>query len=148
LLAVWYYPAVAEYLEQYVLSYLACEILGFAAVLISVTMCCGLLSGIIHRAIDTVGLAPFDRILGAVFGLFRGILIGVALMMTCAVFVPDSPWLRHSQLAPYFLEGAHAVSFVVPPEFSQKIAKGAALLLQEGPTKIRLESVPLSLGPR
>jgi membrane protein required for colicin V production len=135
--ASWEYLTVATLLNQWILSYAACQVIAFLVILLAVMLIFSIVAGILRKAIKTVGLGFADRLLGALFGLFRGILIGVALMMAVAAFVPDSPWLKNSTLAPYFLAGAHAVSFVVPEDFQLQVAKGATYLLQETPELMR-----------
>jgi membrane protein required for colicin V production len=74
---------------------------------------------------------------GAGFGLARGGLLGVAILMAAAAFVPQSTWVRNSQLAPYFLAGAHAVSFVVPHDLRKQIQNGASELKHKAPDWIK-----------
>ena len=90
-----------------------------------------------NRTVRAVGLGFFDRILGAAFGFARGCLFGVAILMAIAAFLPRSQWLANSELSPYFLAGAHAVSFVVPHDLQKQILEGAAQLKHEAPDWIK-----------
>ena len=64
-----------------------------------------------------------DRLGGAVFGFVRGSSFGksAVLMAFTGQFLPTAPWIRDSLLAPYFLQGAHAVSFLVPQDLRSKL---------------------------
>jgi membrane protein required for colicin V production len=82
------------------------------------------LGRIIHTSAHAIGLGFFNRLGGAVFGAIRGCLIGVAILMAVTAFLPSAGFLKNSRLAPYFLAGSHAVSFVVPHDLQQLIQAG------------------------
>jgi membrane protein required for colicin V production len=75
--------------------------------------------------------------LGAVFGFARGCLLGVLILMGAAAFFPHEKYIRDSQLSGYFLEGAHAISFVVPTNLQQNIRDGAHELQHKAPDWIK-----------
>jgi membrane protein required for colicin V production len=52
---------------------------AFAAVFVAVVFAAGLLSWLIKKLVETVGLRPVDRTLGALFGLARGVVLLLAL---------------------------------------------------------------------
>jgi membrane protein required for colicin V production len=133
LLASWNYHHVAEYLHRVIASSATANILAFVLILIAVTTLFTLAARLVQRTVSAIGLGFLDRLLGAVFGLARGLLLGVAALMLAAAFAPSSPWFSNSQLAPAFLSGAHAVSYVIPAHLQQKIASGATFLLHQGP---------------
>jgi membrane protein required for colicin V production len=142
-LASWNYLALAEHLHRWIASFVVAEIVAYIAILAVVIMLFHILAAIVRKTVAAIGLGFIDRLLGAAFGFFRGCLVGVAAMIALAAFAPDSTWVKHSQLAPYFLDGAHAVSFVVPESFQRQISLGAAHLLQQSPKVLR----PHSLRP-
>ena len=128
LLACWNYNALAAILVRWISTLYTAQIVAFLLIAAGVMILCGLVARMLRSGASVVGLGFLDRLLGAVFGLVRGCLIGVACIMVFAVFVPETPWMENSQLAPYFLAGAHGVSFVVPHDLEQKIASGVQLL--------------------
>ena len=100
----------------------------------------GLVGRLVSRTAKAVGLGLPDRLLGALFGFARGCLLGVAIMMAIAAFLPGSVWISESRLKPYFLDGAHAVSFVVPNDLQRRILRGAEQLKHNAPDWIKLHS--------
>jgi membrane protein required for colicin V production len=94
----------------------------------------------IHTAAHAIGLGFFNRLGGAAFGLARGWLAEVAILMAIMAFLPTAEWLKNSRLAPYFLDGAHAVSFVVPHDLEQLILDGATQLKHNAPDWIKPHS--------
>jgi len=129
LLASWNYLHVAALLQPYFGHIVLTQVLTFVAILLIIQLGFILIGAIVKKSVHAVGLGFIDRAFGAVFGLFRGALFAAVILMILAAFVPDSPWIRSSRLAPYFFAGTHAVSFVVPETFSQRIASGANRLL-------------------
>ena len=133
LVAAWNYVALAARLHGFITSMPAAEVTAFLLIAIGIMVVFALLATVLRKAVAAVGLGFFDRLLGAAFGFLRGMLLGVVVMMAVTAFLPDSPWLKNSHLAPYFLSGAHAVSFVVPPHLQELISAGATHLLQKSP---------------
>ena len=136
-LASWNYPRLAGTLHRWISSDAAAQAIAFLAILAAVMILFSLAAGLLRKTVAAVGLGFADRLLGAGFGLLRGVLLGVAILMAVTAFVPDSAWVRKSYLAPYFLAAAHAVSFVVPRGFQEQMAAGASHLLQQTPEQIR-----------
>ena len=130
-LACWNYQSVGAQLHQWVTSVAVAQVLAFLAIILAVWFIFAVAAGLVRRAVKAVGLGFVDRLFGAVFGAVRGVLLGIALLMGLAAFMPDSSWAKESVLAPYFLGGAHAVSFVVPQHFEAQVADGARHLLKK-----------------
>jgi membrane protein required for colicin V production len=137
LLASWNYLHVALLLGRFITTPSTAQIVAFFLILITVMVLCALLGKLLNRTAHAIGLGFFDRLLGAVFGVLRGCLFGVAILMAVAAFLPQSQWLADSQLSPYFLAGAHAVSFVVPHDLRQQILDGAVQLKHNAPGWIK-----------
>jgi len=138
LLAAWNYHHVALLLARLIKTPAAAQIVAFLLIIIGVMVLCTLLGKALNHTAHAIGLGFSDRLLGAVFGFARGCLLGVAILMAVAAFLPQSQWIANSQLTPYFLEGAHAVSFVVPHDLRQQILEGAEQLKHDAPDWIKL----------
>jgi membrane protein required for colicin V production len=140
LLASWNYPSVAPLLSRIISNPSTANIVAFLLIAIGVMVLSAIVGKLLHRTADAIGLGFFNRLLGAVFGLARGCLIGVAILMAAAAFLPQTPWISNSRLTPYFLAGAHAVSFVVPHDLQQLILDGAKQLKHNAPDWIKPHS--------
>ncbi len=134
LLASWNYGPVAEQVVSWVapltkITLTTAEIVAFLGIVIGVMMACGLAGKFLRTGASAIGLGLVDRALGAAFGFARGCLLGVSVMLALAAFDPmGGPGARltaRSQLLPYFLAGAHGVSFVVPEGLQRRVADGA-----------------------
>jgi len=139
LLASWYYSLLAHRLGG-LISTPTANVVAFLAIVIGVMVSSAILGKVLQRTADAIGLGFFDRMGGAGFGLVRGCLLGVAILMAVAAFLPKNTWVKNSQLAPYFLAGAHAVSFVVPYDLRQQILEGAEELKHKAPDWIKPHS--------
>ena len=137
LLASWNYVRLATWLERWVSSMAAAEAVGFVVILCGVMIVFSLAAGFVRRTAKAVGLGFVDRVLGAGVGLARGVLLGVAAMAAVAAFDPHSRLTKNSVLAPYFLAGARAVSFVVPTHLQQQMSEGTRHLVEKSPDLVR-----------
>jgi membrane protein required for colicin V production len=137
LLASWNYKHVATLLGSLITTPTTAEIVAFLLIIIGVMVLCTLLGKALNRTTHAIGLGLFDRLLGALFGFGRGCLLGVAILMGIAAFLPHSVWIANSRLSSYFLAGAHAVSFVVPHDLQQQILNGAQQLKHNAPDWIK-----------
>ena len=98
LMAQWFAPDVAEHLpmqnSDQTLRYAA----AFVLVFIGSVFLAGLISALMKKIISVVGLRPVDRILGAIFGLFRGLILLLALSVVVQMTaLQESDWWLESQ---------------------------------------------------
>lgn len=126
LLASWNYSRVADRLSGVISNPAAASIVAFLVIAIGVMLIAAVLGRIIHASAHAIGLGFFNRLGGAAFGAVRGCLLGVAILTAVTAFLPAAEWLKNSRLAPYFLAGSHAVSFVVPHDLQQRIRAGGS----------------------
>lgn len=131
LVAIWNYVALAAWMHTWVTSLATAQILAFLTILLAVWFAFAVAGAFVRRAVKAVGLGFADRLLGAAFGAARGVLLGIAAMMALAAFAPDSAWMKQSVLAPYFFQGSHAVSFILPQHFEKQMSDGARQLLKK-----------------
>ncbi len=137
LVASWNYSHVAGILSRMITTPSIAQIIAFFVIVVGIMVLSTLLGKALNRTAHAIGLGFFDRLLGAIFGFARGCLFGVAILMAGAAFLPHSAWIANSRLSPYFLAGAHAVSFVVPHDLQQQILNGAQQLKHNAPDWIK-----------
>jgi membrane protein required for colicin V production len=65
---------------------------GFAVVFMASAFVGGLVAWLVRHVVESVGLRPVDRVLGAAFGLLRGLLI----LLGVAVVVSMTPLQQHN----------------------------------------------------
>ena len=140
LLACWNFQWVSVYLLSLVNSPELAQMFGFLLIIFLVMLVAALIGKALRRSASAVGLGFADRVVGGVFGLLRGLALGVALLLALAVFLPASTWLKTSVLAPYFLHADHALSFVMPDDLEHRLLSAMATLKHKEPGWIKSDS--------
>jgi membrane protein required for colicin V production len=124
LLACWNYRSAATHLLGIVDTLPLAQLLAFLLILIVTMLLATLLGKLLSKTASTIGLGFLDRLGGAVFGLLRGGLLALALLLAVTAFLPTGTWIQTSLLAPYFLRANHAVSFVMPSDLRLRLFDG------------------------
>lgn len=118
LLAQWFAPSVADMLpmskSEQTLRYAA----GFVLVFIASVFAAGLLSALMKKVISVVGLRPVDRILGAMFGIFRGLIFLLALTVVVHMTaLQESDWWLESRGGPMLMTLLKGIKPMLPEKF-------------------------------
>jgi len=124
LMAIWFYDRLAPWFEPYVKTVEIAKFVAFVAILVAVLIVGAVISAVVARLIKTTGLRWVDRLLGASFGLVRGVLVGWAVILALVVFRPGSGVVEHSRLAPYMAYGARLLVSVAPAELKNRFQAG------------------------
>lgn len=78
---------------------------------------------LIHKAMARVGLSGTDRLLGVVFGIARGVIILVVLVMLAGLTpLPREHWWQASFLIDYFVFAAIWLQSHLPAELAQYLS--------------------------
>ena len=118
------YPWVATWFEDLTRSHEVALGAGFLTLFLG-TLALGVLVSIIARRwIKTLGLDWFDRFLGGVFGLLRGVAIDCVLLMVLVAFGIKTEAVRRSVLAPYVTAGARVIVVAMPHELKEHFQSG------------------------
>jgi membrane protein required for colicin V production len=126
-IATWCYVTVGDWMTPSRLAWPqeARRIFGFLLVVAVVAVALQFAGWGLQKLLRKVGLGPFDRVLGTAFGLARGCIIGLALLMVATTAAPQSELITTSVLTPYLFAVAHDVSFLVPQYLQQQMINGA-----------------------
>ncbi|MDF2691569.1 MAG: CvpA family protein [Gammaproteobacteria bacterium] len=101
--------------------------LAYAVLFISVLIVGLLFKMIIEAIINFTGLSTTDRIMGGVFGLFRGVFVVTiaVFLMSLSSFGQGDIW-KESKLVPYFMDIAAWVENMAPQDVQSKVAQHKA----------------------
>jgi len=118
LLAQWLAPEVADKLPMQnsgeTLRYAA----AFVLIFIASVFAAGLVSALMKKIISSVGLRPVDRVLGAFFGLFRGLIFLLALSVVVNMTaLQESDWWVDSQGGPMLITLLKGLRPMLPEKF-------------------------------
>jgi membrane protein required for colicin V production len=100
-------------------------LLAFLAILLLTWLASGLIGFILARAVQAVGLGWADRFLGALFGLTRGLVIVLILVMLGGLTpLPREPFWRNAILAAPLESAALLARSALPQELAERIRFG------------------------
>lgn len=96
-------PVADDYIRQFIDDSLISYLAAFGALFIVVLFVVGLCNLIISQLLTTTGLSGFDRFLGMLFGLARGVVIGALLVFVIGLTpLTKESWWQTSRLQPGF----------------------------------------------
>jgi membrane protein required for colicin V production len=125
-LGAWFYGRIAEYLEPHVSSPAGAKVAGFLIVFFGVVLVGAIISSIVGKFLRVTGLSIVDHLLGAVFGLLRGVLVAVAIIMAAMAFSKGSTpprAIEESRTAPYISQAARLFAAMAPHELREGFHK-------------------------
>ncbi len=128
LLAAWGFGTAAAWYRPYVSSPWVADISGFLTIFLGMVLLGGVVGRMVRWAVTGVGLRWFDRLLGAAFGLLRGVLVVTVIALGFAVFAPQSRVLAESQIAPYLLVLGQGASWLAPSQVRRQFRSGVETL--------------------
>jgi membrane protein required for colicin V production len=125
LLALWFYGAVGSFLLPYVSHQRVANFLGFMAIVVAVSVLGAVLGKLLSLLLKWAGLSWLDRLLGAVFGVLRGLVFAIALVLALLAFTPKPPprSVVQSRFAPYVIDAAHACAYLAPREVREAVTE-------------------------
>lgn len=113
--ALWWGPEAATWLISLIDNSLLRSAVAYAAVFILSLLAVGLLNMFLSALIEHTGLSPADHGLGMVFGLARGSLIVVVLVIIAGYTqLPAEPWWRESHLAQKTIDVVMGIKSYLP----------------------------------
>jgi membrane protein required for colicin V production len=119
---------VAPWFAPFVKTPWVADLCGFLTIFFVVVLLAGGIGRIARFGMKEVGLRWFDRVLGGMFGLVRGVLIVMISLLALASFSPGSTMLARSRTAPYLLVLARAAVWVAPSQVRQQFRAGMAAI--------------------
>jgi membrane protein required for colicin V production len=119
-LAQWYAPEVASKIPMSGASEAVRYAAGFLLVFVIVVFVGGLLATLGKKLFSAIGLRPVDRLLGAAFGLLRGVLFLLAAAVVISMTpLKTGPWWQESVGADITLIVLGSLKPVLPKEFGK-----------------------------
>lgn len=149
-LGTWLYSTVGGWIEPHVSSRAAANFCGFLVVFFGVMLLGSLIGVILSKLLRVTGLSFFDRLLGAAFGVIRGVLVASGLVMAILAFAPGAKAgaapesVADSRLAPYVIGAARVFVAAAPREMKDGFRKSYELVKSrwEDTLKKGIQKVP------
>ena len=91
---------------------------GFVLVFIASVFVAGLISALLRKVVTVIGLRPVDRLLGAGFGVFRGVILLLALTVVLQLTsMTQNDWWQQSQGGPVLTALLKGLKPILPERF-------------------------------
>jgi len=119
ILAVKYYSFISQFLFHLISHRAISNFIGFLLIFIVVLLIGGALTSLVSKLVKH-NLESLDRVLGAVLGLAKGIIICVVLVFALLVFSEGKGSLKESRLATYFISISRAMTYLIPQDLEGK----------------------------
>ncbi|MGH9470361.1 MAG: CvpA family protein [Terriglobia bacterium] len=114
----------AGWFEDLTSSHAVALAAGFLAIFVTVLIAGAIVSALARFLIRSAGVEWFDRFLGGIFGLIRGIIVDSILLMVLVAFAIKPAAVGRSQLAPYISTGARALVVLMPRDLKSSFRAG------------------------
>ncbi len=117
-LAIWFYGTAGSFVLPYVSHKAIASFIGFTLVFALVVVAGAVFGKLLAALMKWTGLGWLDRLGGAAFGLARGLVVGIVLVMALLAFSVKPPprAVADSRLAPYVVEAARLLVAIAPRE--------------------------------
>lgn len=115
---LWFYGVAGAFFYEYLSSRRLAHLMGFLIIFFGVVLAGMLVGAVLARLLKWAKLGWLDRLMGAAFGLVRGVLVAAAIVLALAAFAPKPPprSVAGSRLAPYMLETGRLIVSAAPYE--------------------------------
>ncbi len=124
LFAFWEYARLAPWFTPYVKAPDIASLAAFVSILVAALVAGAVLSSFAVLVIKKAGLEWFDRLLGAAFGLVRGLIVALAIVLGLLAFPPGTEVVERSHLAPYLVLEAKALAATAPEDIQARFRRG------------------------
>jgi membrane protein required for colicin V production len=122
--AIRLYQIPAGILLTWIDNSIVAHILSFILTFIAVSICISLIGRLVRKFVRFVEFQSADRLLGAVFGLLKGVFVVTVLILVLILFLPPAhPVLTQSQLSPHFITLGELSLSMVPDELKETVRK-------------------------
>lgn len=103
--ATWFSPKLAPMLSVYIDAISLRQMVAFASLFIATLLVGGAVNYLLSTLVRATGLSGTDRLLGIFFGLIRGFVIIMVIVLYLPKMVPvdQDTWWNDSVLIPHFL---------------------------------------------
>ena len=124
---MWWYEDLAIHLRPYVENTEMASFAAFLSIVVGSLVAGAIVARRLGKLLHWTGLRWFDRLLGAAFGLVRGLLIATAVVLAVVAFQPtagSADTIAGSRLAPWVLHGASAATSMAPHNLRTRFDAG------------------------
>ena len=103
--AVAFHERLAALFNSQIESISLRQLIAFAILFVVTLLVCGLINMLVAELVKATGLSGTDRLLGMVFGMARGAVVVLAIVILVPMILPvnQESWWHESQIIPHLL---------------------------------------------
>ena len=123
IVAAWLFgPGIGESLFSGIKEPALRTLAGCGSMVVAVLVAMMALKFLIRKALQALGLSLTDRVLGAVFGVVRGMAIVLVLVAAAGLTgIPKQAWWKEASLAPPLETVVLALRPMLPPDIGKRL---------------------------
>ena len=139
LFGFWFYGIPADFIHRYVGSQTFSNIAGFLVVCFVCVLMGALIGKLLAKLLKWTGLSWLDRMMGAGFGLVRGVVAVVAFVSILLAFTPRPipNWMSGSLLLPYAIDASNMVATLAPRALKNSVRETVSEMHQLWEDQVR-----------
>lgn len=116
LAAIWWGPTVSDWFAQWISQPFVSMALAYLGVFIAVLLSIGFINMALSALLSKTGLTPADHGLGAMFGLLRGVLFVLILVILAGYTpLPEEPWWKNAMFSKQVVGVVQQIKLRLPP---------------------------------
>ena len=131
--AAWNYARLAAMILPLVRIKPVANVIAFVLIALLVMVLAALLGTLLFKAFHQIGLGCLDRLAGAAFGFFQGLVLVTLIVLVTVAFFPEAHWLAEARLPKLFIGACHLSTQMTPRELSERIRHGLKVMETESP---------------
>ena len=117
LLALRYYPPMADLLEPFINSATLRNWVGGGILFVATLIVGAIVNFIVSQLVSKTGLSGTDKTLGVVFGGARGVLIVTMIVLLAGLTpMPEATWWQDSAMIGFFQQLAEWIKGIIPAD--------------------------------
>ena len=139
LFGFWFYGIPADFIHRYVGSQTFSNIAGFLVVFFVCVLMGALIGKLLAKLLKWTGRSWLDRMMGAGFGLVRGVVAAVAFVSILLAFTPRPipNWMTGSLLLPYAIDASNMVATLAPRALKNSVRETVSEMHQLWEDQVR-----------
>lgn len=118
------YHAFGDWLSSFIHSSDVAHGVAFLLLFLLVIALGSIVAGMVQKMLRDVGLAWFDRLLGLLFGLVRGVIVDAVVIMTMLAFGIKVEAVKASMLTPTVVHESRLMAAMMPPDLHKEFDSG------------------------
>jgi membrane protein required for colicin V production len=131
--AAWNYARLAAVILPVIRIKPVADTIAFLLIALLIMAVAALIGTALFKAFHHLGLGCLDRLAGAAFGFFQGMVLVTLIVLVAVAFFPEAQWLTEAKMPRMFFGACHLSTHVTPAELSERVRQGLKTLEKESP---------------